>query len=104
MRLVRRALFAVAVSATGPASSLAHDHWINHGGYASPRDGIPCCGDDDCFLVPEESVRITAQGYALRSGEQIPFREALVSEDGRYWRCQRSDGSRRCFFAPPGGV
>ncbi len=56
------------------------------------------------FLVLEGNVSITAQGYVLTSGEHIPFREALVSEDGRYWRCQRPDGSRRCFFAPRGGA
>ena len=55
-------------------------------------------------MVPEESITITAKGYLLRSGEQIPFLEALVSEDGRYWRCQNPDGSRRCFFAPPSVV
>ena len=70
--------------AAGLHSSLAHDHWINHGRYSSPKDGVPCCGEDDCSLVPEESVTITAKGYLLRSGERIPFREALVSEDGRY--------------------
>jgi hypothetical protein len=104
MKLSLALLFVVAFFVVGLRSSLAHDHWINHGRYASPKDGMRCCGENDCFVVPEESVRITAHGYALASGEQIPFREALVSEDGRYWRCQRSDGSRRCFFAPPGEV
>jgi len=102
-----RALMTVVSMAflvAGLQVSLAHDHWINHGNYASPTDGIRCCGENDCFLVLEGNVSITAQGYVLTSGEHIPFREALVSEDGRYWRCQRHDGSRRCFFAPRGGV
>ena len=96
--------FSLALVAAGPHVSLAHDHWINHGGYASPTDGVPCCSEHDCILVLDEQVTVTAQGYMLKSGERVPFREVLVSEDGRYWRCQRHDGSRRCFFAPRGGV
>ena len=96
--------FSMALVAARPNVSLAHDHWINHGNYASPMDGAHCCGENDCVLVLEENVSITAQGYVLTSGEHIPFREALVSEDGHYWRCQRGDGARRCFFAPRGGV
>src|SRR4051812_36840759 len=102
-----RALLIVATMVllvAGPPASQAHDHWINHGGYASPTDGVPCCSEHDCALVLDEHVTVTAQGYVLASGERIPFREALVSEDGRYWRCQRGDGARRCFFAPRGGV
>ena len=30
--------------------------------------------------------------------------KALLSEDGQYWRCTRSTGARRCFFAPRGGT
>ena len=97
-------VITLALLVAGPRASQAHDHWINHGNYASPTTGAHCCGEHDCTLVLDEHVRITAQGYVLASGEHIPFREALVSEDGRYWRCQRSDGARRCFFAPRGGV
>jgi len=32
--------------------------------------------------------------------ETVPYSEALPSEDGKYWRCQRPNGTRRCFFAP----
>ena len=42
-----------------------------------------------------------ARGYELAGGELVPFGEAQPSPDGAYWRCQRPDGSRRCFFAPP---
>ena len=97
-------VITLALLVAGPRASRAHDHWINHGNYASPTDGVHCCGEHDCALVLDEHVRITAQGYVLASGEHIPFREALVSEDGHFWRCQRDDGARRCFFAPRGGV
>jgi hypothetical protein len=85
-------------------SAAAHDHWINVGRYRSPQDGSLCCGESDCVLVPEAGVRVSPGGYTLPSGETIPFAEALVSEDGQFWRCKRPDGTRRCFFAPRGGT
>ena len=90
----------VIILLTGPA--LAHDHWINHGHYTSPKTGELCCGDQDCELVPEENVKITPQGYRLTTGEVVPYAETLKSEDGHFWRCHRFDAaqSRRCFFAP----
>jgi len=98
----------------------AHDHWINWGGYRGP-DGVHCCGPNDCEAVPDPGVKITRAGYALsyrsqflewHSGgvgvpvvvnETVPFTEAQSSEDSHYWRCQRSDNTRRCFFAPQPG-
>ena len=80
--------------------AFAHDFWINHGNYKSPADGTHCCGDNDCQALNAEDVKITPRGYALMSGELVPFSEAQTSEDGAYWRCKRYDGSRRCFFAP----
>jgi hypothetical protein len=94
--------FITALLCTGGASG--HDHWINHGGYRSPQDGSLCCGEGDCFLVAEDGVRLTLAGYVLQNGEVVPFAEALLSEDGRYWRCRKPNGSRRCFFAPRGGA
>jgi hypothetical protein len=94
----------VCVLVFAPVLAQAHDHWINHGRYRSPVDGILCCGDNDCFLVAEQNVKITPLGYELQTGEHIPYREALISEDGRYWRCKKADGSRRCFFAPRGAT
>ncbi|MGH6922946.1 MAG: hypothetical protein ACRED5_04170 [Propylenella sp.] len=91
------AIFVLALS-TLPAS--AHDFWINHGSYKSPK-GEHCCGDNDCFLVPASDMQSTAAGWLIKSlGETIPYGEAQSSEDGEFWRCKRYDGSRRCFFAP----
>ena len=82
----------------------AHDHWINAGRYRSPVDGMLCCGKNDCVVLSAEDVKITAAGYLLPAiGDVVPFREALPSEDGKYHRCHRPDGSRRCFFAPQQG-
>lgn len=79
----------------------AHDFWINWGGYKSPVDGARCCGDNDCFAFAAEDVIATPAGWLVKSlGETIPYSEALTSEDGKFWRCKRYDGSRRCFFAP----
>jgi hypothetical protein len=98
-------LSAVVVVATVLSGAvLAHDHWINSGAYRSPLDQSRCCGDNDCFVVIETDVRVDGGAYILATGERIPAKEALVSEDGQYWRCKRPDGSRRCFFAPRGGV
>ena len=78
----------------------AHDFWINNSGYRSPVDGSHCCGNNDCSAYTPDQVGVTPTGYSLPTGELVPFSEALKSEDGEYWRCKRSDGSRRCFFAP----
>jgi hypothetical protein len=96
----KTALWAAALFLAPLASpAFAHDFWINHGNYTSP-DGVHCCGDNDCRALAPEDVKITPQGYALVNGELVPFKEVQPSEDGKYWRCKRYDGSRRCFFAP----
>jgi hypothetical protein len=81
------------------SAALAHDSWINRGGYRSAA-GELCCGEGDCFTV--NGVTSSTVGYLLNeTGELVPYSEALPSPDGAYWRCKRTDGSRRCFFAPP---
>jgi hypothetical protein len=92
------ATLALAMSA---ASSYSHDFWISRGHYKSPADGVHCCGDNDCFIISDTDVQPTAAGWLIRSlSETIPYGESQTSEDGAFWRCKRSDGSRRCFFAP----
>ena len=96
-------LFAGAIAALAlfAVPAHAHDFWINHGNYKSPKDGSHCCGKNDCFLVPASDVKPTAVGWLVESlGETIPYSESQTSEDGEFWRCKRGDGSRRCFFAP----
>ena len=80
--------------------AFAHDFWINHSGYKAPT-GEHCCGNNDCFVLSATDMQSTPAGWLIRSsGETIPYSEAQPSEDGEFWRCKRSDGSRRCFFAP----
>src|SRR5262247_749485 len=72
----------------------AHDlagnpNWIADGHYTSPVDGPHCCGLADCAVVEIDAL--------------VPHREVQPSKDGRYWRCRRPSGERRCFFAPPPG-
>lgn len=90
-------LFFVSLAFSDHAA--AHDFWINWGGYRSPT-GEHCCGDHDCSAYAPDQVRVTPTGYALPTGEVVPFSEAQKSEDSEYWRCKRYDGTRRCFFAP----
>jgi hypothetical protein len=82
----------------GPAP--AHDFWINHSSYKSPT-GEHCCGNNDCFEFSAADVAATPAGWLVKPlSETIPYSEAQASEDGKFWRCKRNDGSRRCFFAP----
>jgi hypothetical protein len=87
------------------STTSAHDSWIAAGGFRAPVGNEWCCGEHDCVAIPSERVKPNGSGYELSSPvELVPYREALPSQDGQYWRCQRPDGSRRCFFAPPSGV
>ncbi|MDX2264443.1 MAG: hypothetical protein NW215_05685 [Hyphomicrobiales bacterium] len=81
------------------APAFAHDSWISRGGYRSPVSGELCCGHNDCFVIAAENVKINGAGYELPR-ETVPYAETLPSADGQYWRCEKPDGSRRCFFAP----
>ena len=88
------------VAAFAATSALAHDSWIDRGGYRNAA-GEWCCGEGDCFMVPAEQVKMGGDGYLIFGAEKIPYSEAQPSPDGAYWRCKRPDGTRRCFFAPP---
>lgn len=99
-----RAAAVVFAAACMPPPAAAHDHWINRGDYVDPRSGVHCCGPNDCFALPASDIEATPGGYRIRStGELVPYREVLPSEDASFWRCKKFDGSRRCFFAPASG-
>jgi hypothetical protein len=88
-------LFAFHQEASG------HDFWINHSGYKNLQDGTHCCGEGDCFEFPAEDVGAQPGGWFIKSlGELVPYSDTQASEDGKFWRCKKSDGTRRCFFAP----
>lgn len=84
--------------------ALAHGDydWINKGKYRS-EGGELCCGKDDCYEVAPERVQQNPEGYSLPDHNMtVPGKQALPSEDGKYWICKV--GSRmRCFFAPYNG-
>jgi hypothetical protein len=99
--------------------AIAHDSWISRGGLRNPA-GEWCCGEGDCALLDGTAIHATPAGYVIRGygtlqfsdpknatrewiEDTIPFSQAQPSPDGAYWRCQRPDKSRRCFFAPPPG-
>jgi hypothetical protein len=82
------------------ADTTAHDSWISRGGFRN-HAGEWCCGEGDCFVIPQHQVDRTDDGYRLFGLETVPFKDAQPSPDGAFWRCKRPDGSRRCFFAPP---
>jgi hypothetical protein len=116
MRFLFATLALAGVLAAVPA--LAHDSWISRGGLKNPA-GEWCCGEGDCAVMDDDAVKTTPQGYrfsgvgrigsgkgevAERYNEIIPSSELMpISKDGRYWRCKRPDGSRRCVFGPPNG-
>src|SRR3954447_17332284 len=83
--MIRALLIVVSLAflVAGLQVSLAHDHWINHGNYASPTDGIRCCGENDCFLVLEGNVSITPRATCSRRVSTFP--------SGRRW-CRRTAG------------
>jgi len=88
------------------AVAVAHAHgdhdWIRKGGYKGV-DGSSCCGKDDCDQIPAARIERTPQGYRLHDFDLfVPFRQAQISEDGKYWLC-RDRKAMRCFFAPPPG-
>ena len=97
---MKKAILTALALAGAMSLAHAHDSWISRGGHRNAL-GEWCCGEGDCFVIPGDRVSVTARGYLLDRAELVPFAEAQPSPDGAYWRCQRPDGSRRCFFAPP---
>lgn len=111
------ALLIVASCATAPAA--AHDSWIARGALKNGA-GEWCCGLGDCGVIDNVFVKETPNGYEINgfityyTGEAddkghrepiqeiVPYSETQPSPDGAYWRCKRPDGTRRCFFSPPG--
>jgi hypothetical protein len=87
-----------------PAAAWAHGDydWINKGKYRSAA-GELCCGVDDCYQVAPERVHQIPEGYSLPDHNvTVPGKNAIPSEDGKYWICKV--GARmRCFFAPLNG-
>lgn len=102
-RLAAAAMTLALAAAPPPAGAHGEAEWIREGGFRAPLSGEWCCGPTDCEVVPTPDVVEDRDGWTIvATGERIPRREAMPSRDGRFWRCHRPDGSRRCFFYPPG--
>lgn len=95
------------------SSALAHDHWINHGGYEAKvavYDGpTSCCGEGDCFEVPGTDVKGGEAGYTLPGGWFMAYPALHQSPNSRFWACFNFDakGQRsqlKCLFAPGPGI
>lgn len=94
-------LLLAAAILLSPRPGGAHDHWINDGAYKDPRTGIHCCGPNDCFRFEDADIELRDDGVFVRSlQELVPYNEVQVGEDEHWWRCQKTDGTRRCFFMP----
>ena len=68
-------------------------------------------------LGPSMARKLSMLTAAVRAVDEVgPYREAMPSPDGYFWRCHSTvnpdfditnntemliDGDRRCFFAPP---
>jgi hypothetical protein len=96
------AVFGIALTwmIAQTSQTLAHDSWINRGGYRNPA-GEWCCGDNDCQSTNQ--IAVTGKGWVVGGTEFVPFEEATPSPDGKVWICRRPDHTRRCVFAPPPG-
>lgn len=86
------------------SNSFAHDSWISRSG-ARNLSGEWCCGEADCAIVDNvQHVSHPFPGYRLHTTQEwVSEKDTQASPDGAYWRCQRPNGSLRCFFAPPEG-
>lgn len=96
----------VAALSLAPVSARAHD-WYT--GSSNPATGEPCCSVDDCQRVDPDTVRASPRGWLVApTGEVVPYREALRSQDRDFhvcrrgaWREQSQPGPIVCLFAPP---
>jgi hypothetical protein len=100
-------LVLAAIIFIAPVKARAHNEadWILQGRYTGKGQAANewCCGEVDCFIV---KAHVQGDGSAVVFNDDgvvreiVPREEVQPSADGQFWRCQRPDGSRRCFFAP----
>lgn len=110
-----RACLAIAAGLMLHFPALAHssDGGMTYSAYC-------CSGDEatgDCFAIPDSSVKAGPSGWTvtLYRGQHrvvksaivkhfVPYGEAKPSTDGRFHACLHpSEGTMRCFYAPPPG-
>jgi hypothetical protein len=111
-----RLLLAALALAGAVTLAFAHDDgtgegaWIGNQAERNPISNEWCCGEGDCFVIQKNLVHRMPGGFLVDvmdpagnlHPEFVPDAEISPSVDTQYWRCRKPDGSRRCFFAPPG--
>lgn len=92
---------------TGSAQAHGEYAWIGESNLRDPINGQHCCGPIDCEQIPEPKP--TDDGYFIPStGETIPYKRLLPTQDGKWWRCRylagEKKGQTRCLIGLGGGV
>lgn len=82
------------------ASAEAHDDgWISKGNLRNTKSEL-CCGMHDCKVEHDAVVR--SWGWSIEgegsAHEDVPYSEAMPTQDGQLWICRRPNGTRRCTF------
>lgn len=94
-------LLALCASVEGVAHDANGDpNWIANGKYTG-KDGVHCCGVNDCpELKPHEYTVTPAGVYIHKYNELVPHKEITPSEDRKTYRCHvmYDEHQRRCFF------
>ena len=89
---------SLVLQLTFVSSAAPHD-WYT--GFSNPRTGEPCCNVDDCKPVASDAVRSTPQGWmVVETGEVVPYREALRSEDRDFHLCRKGSWKEQRFLGP----
>jgi hypothetical protein len=90
----------IIVLLLGGGLAAAHDSWISRNRLTDPASGEWCCNHIDCRA---EKVSEVADGYAVETGEVVPFSRVIwKSQDGTWWRCRNMTTNKtRCLIGPP---
>ena len=99
------AIVFVMVMSPAPAWGHGDADWIRRGGYKD-RQGVSCCGPNDCAVAHPDEVDDRPDGWQVsfqcgprRHSTFVAKADAQQSEDGQMWRCVI--GCRvRCLFLP----
>lgn len=108
-----RALVLALGVALWATPALCHDdaQWIQDSSQRNAA-GEWCCGKGDCQQLSAEQVVEGPAGWLVHGMqvtggkdaaffELVPYSDGTPSPDGKFWRCHKPDGSRRCWFFPP---
>ena len=91
---------AIALIAVLSLKALAHDA---PSGWSY---SFACCSSTDCRPVNQTTVKETATGYVVPSGEVVPYGSTKIkhSPDGEFHWCSKggkNDTPTICLYVPP---